>query len=233
MLNSLQIPGYPELKLLKCGPEGDTYISNNPNAIVKIFYFSEDKYEYDEIQKTCRLSIHFSKLLPQYVPQIYLNYETKEYVALIMENIESITLNDYIINKNNYNVENVFNIVKSLIEAIFALNNLGYVHDDLHGGNILITNNYDVKLIDFSCCDNVDSICGDGEEPKLYSEQLCLKYYIARLIFPNLPLSSIYDTMNIIKTYTVKDIIEYNTKPLKAEQLYNIFSLFDNIKCYS
>lgn len=227
-----KIPGYPELKLLKIGPEGNVYISDNPNAIIKVFYYTGNMYDNELIRKNCKTSIHFSNLIPQYVPKIYSKYKTKSYVALIMENIESMTLHKNKKHKKNYNVVNVFKILRSLIQAVFRLHEIGYVHYDLHAENILVTKDFNVKLIDFSLCDDVNAI-DDSDETclKIHQDHLDLKYHIAHLIFPNLPLCSIYDTMNIIKTYTVKDVIGYDTHFIVAEKLYELLGYYDDIQC--
>ena len=63
---------------------------------------------------------------------------------------------------------------------------------------------------------------GDGE-PKIDMENLQLKYNIAQLIFPCLPVASIADTINMIKNYTVNHVIGFNDNPILATQLYTIF----------
>lgn len=107
--------------------------------------------------------MNLSQLTPQYVPKIYFKYETDEHLALVMEKIEGITLNRYTTDRKNYDAITVAKIVQSLLGALSAIHKAGYVHYDFHGGNILSTNDYSVKLIDFSQSDDVNAIDeGDG-----------------------------------------------------------------------
>lgn len=215
------------LKLLKSGEE-DVYSSEN--YIVKVFYYTTDTYDDKRIQKICDISIKLSHLIPQYVPKIYQRFETQQYTALYMEKFDAITLYEYMVKKENYNVTIVCKIVQSLLKAVNSMHKAGYVHGDLNSGNILITKDYNVKLIDFSLVDDVNSISdSDSITPKLHEDYLSLKVHIAALIFPNLPAVNSSDTMNIIKDYTEKDVIGYGNP--KAIKLYKILNLFANITC--
>lgn len=216
--------GYNDLKLIKRSEFEEVYISAYSNVIIKLFYYTEE--DYYNTQKICALSIKFSNLISDYVPMIYYIYETNKYIALIMENIENVNFNTYINNKENvnYNITNIIIIINSLLRAIFAMHKLGYVHNDLHGQNILITKDYSIKLIDFSLCENVNSV---GDRFALYIEDdyISIRYYVSHLIYPNLPLSNISDTIKITKSYTEQDVISYDTNPIKAKYLYDLLQL--------
>lgn len=227
----MSLPEYDDLKYLKSHEYGNVYSSDS--TIIKVFYYTDDEYDNKEIEKICSITIELSKLIPEYVPTIYLKHETQQYVALIMEKIEAVTLYKYIVDKRSHNIRNVSRIVQLLLKSVTALHKAGYVHFDLHGNNILITNDHNVKLIDFSESDTINAVQeGDGVTPKIHQDYLQLKCHIAQLIFPNLPLVSIVDTLNIIRNYSEKDVIEYDNNPISAVKLYNVLNIFASIECY-
>lgn len=88
---------------------------------------------------------------------------------------------------------------------MLALHDAGYLHGDLHGNNIIILDDYEVKLIDFGQSDLVDSVSASDEfTPGVYSDYLYLKFYIARLIFPGLEVSSIAGIIKTIRDFTAQ-----------------------------
>ena len=227
MLSNTNIDKYNNLQLFHSSHEGELYTIDDKSIIIKVYYFDNIDPDFDDIMKICDISMKVSDLIPDYVPKIYLKYETKDYIALVMEKVNGITLSEYLTSKQNHNIDIVTKLVTSLYEAVTALHNSGYVHDDLHGNNIIITDKHKIKLIDFGQSDLIDSVSASDENtPKIFEDYLYLKYYIALLIFPTLEPSTIATTLIIIKDFTVKDVIGYYTFPELASKLYEILNSF-------
>jgi len=156
-----------------------------------------------------------------------MRYETNDYVALIMERINGITLCEYLNMKRDNNIHITTKIITSLYEAAIGLHTSGYVHGDLHGKNIIVLNDYKIKLVGFGQSDLVNSMSASDENiPNIYGDYLYLKYYIALLIFPKLEQSSIAMTIKNIRNLTIKDVLEYDQFPELSNKLYNILNSF-------
>lgn len=228
MLSNTSIDKYSNLKLYHSSHEGELYICDDESIIIKVYYLDNIDPDFDSIIKIVDISINASKIIPEYVPKIYLKYKTKDYIALIMERINGITLNEYLkLNLNNNNIKSIGEIVSSLYTTVLALHNIGYTHGDLHGNNIIIYDNNKVKLIDFGQSELVGKMSASDENiPEIYSDYLYLKYYLALFIFPQLEQSSIAITIKTIKDFTIKDIINYDRYPELANNLYKLLNSF-------
>lgn len=227
MLSGTNINKYNDLQLYYSSHEGELYITDDKSIIIKVYYFDNIDPDFDSIIKICDISMKVSKLIPNYVPEIYLRYETNYYIALVMDRINGITLNEYLESRQNYTINISSKIVISLYEAVFAFHNGGYIHGDLHGNNIIIHDDYKVKLIDFGESDLVGSMSASDENiPKIYQDYLYLKYYVALLIFPTLEIDNVATVIKIIRDFTVKDVIGYYKSSELANRLFNILNSF-------
>lgn len=223
------IDKYNNLKLYHSSHEGELYICDDESIIIKVYYLDNIDPDFDSIIKIVDISINTSKLIPEYVPKIYLKYETLDYIALIMERINGITLNEYLKLNINSNIKSIDEIVSSLYTTVLNLHNIGYTHGDLHGNNIIVYNDNKVKLIDFGQSGLVGEMSASNENiPEIYSDYLYLKYYIGILIFPTLERSSIAITIKAIKDLTIKDVINYDQFPLLANKLFSMLNSFPN-----
>lgn len=222
MLQNTSILSYHNLKLYYSSHEGELYVTSDPFIIIKVYYFTNDNYDNE-------ISAAVSQLIPQYVPKIHLKHETEDYVALIMERIQGITLFEYI-EKRSCNIKIIFKVVISLTNAIIGIHKSGFVHCDLHARNIIITDNNEVKVIDFGCADNVDALDeSDMVTPKIFEDYLQLKSAIALIIFPLSNDISIVTIIKTIRNYTVNHVIGYNTNPMLANKLYTLLISFPSI----
>lgn len=229
MLSNTNLDKYTNLQLYYSSHEGELYITDDTSVIIKVYYFDNIDPDFDSIINIVNICMDVSKLIPEYVPEIYLKYETNNYTALVMEKINGITLAKYLVSRENHNIDTTFKIISSLCNAVFALHDAKYIHGDLHGNNIMIYDDYKIKLIDFGQSDSIDSISASDDSPNIYGDYLCLKYYIARLIFPKLEESNIVVTIKTIKNFTVEDVIGYDEFPELADKLYNILDSFPKV----
>lgn len=226
MLSNTNIDKYDNLQFYYSSHEGELYTTDDKLIIIKVYYLDNIDRDLNSIIKIIDILMNVSKLIPEYVPEIYLKYETKDYIALVMERINGITLSEYLTtNKNRDHI--ISKIVDSLYKTVYAFHDIGYTHGDLHGNNIIIYNDHKIKLIDFDQSDLVGSMSASDENiPEIYSDYLSLKYYIALLIFPTLEKSSISVIIKTIKEFTIKNVIEYELFPEKANKLYNLLNSF-------
>jgi serine/threonine protein kinase len=91
-------------------------------------------------------------------PKIYdffvCTHNRKTYYTLLMENIEGMTLNDYLENENKISknilipLHIITDLKKRVKKSLDKLYDLGIRHDDMHGGNFIVTQN-DIYIIDF------------------------------------------------------------------------------------
>ena len=101
-----------------------------------------------------------------------------DYLCLVTEYYKNGTVDDYLKSKT-FNMESefkteFFKIANQLIHAIECFNKLGYFHNDIKPKNILIDDDFNVKLTDFGISEAKDSTV----EPILhaYSDPLLEKY---------------------------------------------------------
>lgn len=234
-MNTLQtpdiyIPGYEIIFLQTCSSKVNLYITKDNKHIIKIFFYTDNVYDNERIKKISEISSALSNLIPTYVPKIYSKYKTDKYLALVMENINGIKLYD-LIKEKKLNATNTLKVIGSLLSALNEMHCNGYVHNDLHGGNIIVSSNYNVKIIDFEETDNIDSLCDYDKTTLKNDDLLFLKCHIARLIFPHLPDTYLAKIIEITKNYNVTDVIEYDINPNLANDLYKIFKCFNFINC--
>lgn len=222
------IPNYDNLILINAGPEGDTFISDK--SIVKVFHFTGDTYEDNDFIKICEISKFLSDKIPLYVPLIYEIYTNSNFVALIMEHVDSVTLGEFIRNKADVALKDIATVVVSLCNAIGNIHKMGYVHSDFHRGNILVTRDFKVKIIDFSCSDVISSVDpGDGLTPRIYTDYCLLLHHLADLIFNNFPNCCAAGALKIIPTLKVNNVIGYDDDPVLASKLFHMIDPLKNL----
>lgn len=81
-------------------------------------------------------------------PKIYdfyaCKHRSKEFYTILMERMEGVTLDDYIQKHRSVNSE----LKKKIKKVLDKLYDLGIRHDDMHGGNFILSNNK-IFVIDF------------------------------------------------------------------------------------
>lgn len=98
-----------------------------------------EKYEM-EIKKISKVN------LPQ-VAHVYYGKVIKNYGIMVMEYIDGICLKEWLKQNNNY-IRRI-NLCIKILEAVIQYQKQGIIHGDLHGGNILITSDDEIHIIDF------------------------------------------------------------------------------------
>lgn len=88
----------------------------------------------------------------------------KDHILIIMEYIQDTLLN--FIARNNINRLECNNIFLQLLDALLYLEQNGYYHGDLSSKNIMIDNDYNIKLIDFGSSRYIKSDA-DAKKPTI------------------------------------------------------------------
>lgn len=82
-------------------------------------------------------------------PKIYdffiCRYQGNDYYTFLMELVEGVTLDEFIDQKGSF-PDNLKKAIKIQLDKLY---DLGIRHDDMHGGNFIITRTGDIMIIDF------------------------------------------------------------------------------------
>ena len=141
---------------------------NNKVYAMKAINLEELK-EGENGDKAVELALNESKfltcLIHPHIMKYYTNFEKDGYLYLIIENAENGDLDEFIKAKKESNQHipevDLWNIFLQCMEGLTYVHEMGVIHRDIKPGNILITNNMNIKLGDFGTCavkkDNSDS----------------------------------------------------------------------------
>lgn len=165
------------------------------------------------IDQECLLALMFSNYIPIYVPKIYNLHKDEGNVLLTMEKITGKTFREFLKDKHNISIK--YKVVMQMLDSLQLIHKLGYCHKDLHDENIIITDNYDVKIIDFGC---TQKITEDG----IYDDYMYMYTHISHLLFEI--DASMEDILYVTDNLGPEDVVcnedEYNTD--LSCLLYNI-----------
>ena len=149
----ISIDGYRQDRIISAGANGITILAFNETlnreVVIKVWKPRTD--DFDEYEAKFKREIQ--KIASIDHPSIARIYDGQKlnngYCYAIMEHIDGETFtawrNSYF-SLCNFEEKSVF---MNLINALLAYQKHGIVHGDIHGGNILISNNSKVHIIDF------------------------------------------------------------------------------------
>jgi RIO-like serine/threonine protein kinase len=160
------------------GSEGVTYLACCKTDCTHVMKIEEvgDK----DFEKEIKLSILFGE--EKIGPKIISAYTGKGKGITIMEKL-TITLHEIAKRWNSIHLgTKAFHILREkYLHLVGSLHNLGYLHEDLHSGNVMLkidennlsekmnSGEYELRLIDFSRISNMDQY--DPEQPDLEEEK--------------------------------------------------------------
>lgn len=134
------------------------YTSVRSDAKISSLKEAEDEFNSTKSLRTSRFL--------RYAVRPYAFFKDNDFAYIVMED-GGETLDSYVAkikNSDNF-LRSYIELAKQLKNAIDALHYIGYVHLDLHPGNILINKNKRLKLIDFGLTKKIDapiSIAGNS-----------------------------------------------------------------------
>ena len=84
---------------------------------------------------------------------------------IVVEYIKDDSMSQYLkSNYNELNLKNKLNLFRNIAQGLKDIHNKGFVHKDLHSGNILSYNEYNCYITDLGLCKPVD----DQDEKKIH-----------------------------------------------------------------
>jgi RIO-like serine/threonine protein kinase len=173
-----------------------------------------------DLDQMCEMVKDLEQKIPHLVPRTLSVNKNTDNITVIMEKVQGITLGKFLDEKHN--IIEISKVVISLVEAVLSFHRAGYVHGDLHGGNILIKQDLSVVLIDF------DSIEKYSEANLLKSgDYKFLKCHISMLIFQfGKKYFSVMEILEEAQNKKVEDIVGYDTEPEIAHCLFRLLKKF-------
>lgn len=166
--NSKQTPnqfeGITFIRALKQGKKGGVYLTNYDNKTCVLKEARKHVYV-DKLGRDAR-----DRLLNEYsalnrlsnlnfTPNPLKIFRASDNLYLLIDHIDGVTLRSFIEGNLNRGVEDVFllvNIAKKITYAIKSINERGILFNDLSPNNILITNDNEVRIIDFELSSKVN-----------------------------------------------------------------------------
>ncbi len=255
------INSYKVLKMLGKGQFGIVYKcqKGNKNYAIKVFsseyVFEEFNLHGDDnriVREISALKNIDSPYVVKYCDQGSFYENDTLYFYVVMDYIEGTNLNDFI-KANDLSLENIIEIFKQIILGLKAIHNSNIIHRDLKPQNIYITNNGNVKILDFGLSKLIDytSITKTGDQlgSPLYMSPEQIKdsknvdyrsdYYAAGVILyaliagvsPYGQITSLPELYAKILSHDIKPIRIYNPSlPNSIENLIDALLAEENYK---
>jgi serine/threonine protein kinase len=148
------ILNYKILEILNNNKNFDIYIAENilDKEKIVIKYLNQNKHgSQDKIIDLSRIlhkEFNFMKKIDSdLVCKVYNLYQGKDFF-FTMEYCNGVPVNQLIFN-TEISYDNKISIIKNLISAISLVHQKGFYHGDIHFANVIISNEFTIKLIDF------------------------------------------------------------------------------------
>lgn len=150
---AISINGYKQERIIAAGANGITILAYHEilkrEVVIKVWKPRTDNMEQYEAQ----FKAEIQKIATLDHPSITRIYDGQKmengYCFAVMEYINGETFKDWKLKYNSITNIHERNIYKNLINALLAYQQHGIVHGDIHGGNILISKNHEIHIIDF------------------------------------------------------------------------------------
>lgn len=147
-------------------------LTNELVAIKKIMIKSKEEMQ-DLIEKvTIMKNLKDSKYVPSYREHIFKQSKNGIFfINIVTDFVEGVTLEKYLIKNydNKIQFPLFYKFVKQMLLGLQYIHNKNYAHRDIHSENIMITNENDIKYIDFdqacligNCYINVPIVIDDN-----------------------------------------------------------------------
>ncbi|VDD91241.1 unnamed protein product [Enterobius vermicularis] len=122
----------------------------------------------DDLPRVTKELEALRKLSHQNICRLYQHIETEEKFYIVMEFCSGGEMFDYIVKKERLQESEARHFFRQLVQAIAYVHNMGFAHRDLKPENLLLTEDLQLKLIDFGLCAHprmglnrpLDTCCG-------------------------------------------------------------------------
>ena len=141
-MNPLQFL-YDEVDILKDGNNGKVSIVYD--KVAKNFYVLKERD-----LKAAEVYRRLSNIKSLYLPEIYQTVEFGGKLFIVEEFIKGRTLLDYLTYNNGLDEKKSAQVLRQLCECLKILHAQKIIHRDIKPSNVMLTENENVKLIDFS-----------------------------------------------------------------------------------
>lgn len=179
-----------------------------------------NKSEKEGLDKMYKINRDLFTKIPHLVPKLLDITREENSVTIIMEKVNGITMKKFLKEKHTPII--VKNLITSLIDAVLSFHKAGYLHGDLHEGNIIIKEDLSIVLIDFdTTIEYSDEYLDDSGDLDF------LRSHITRMIFSiNTEEISINKLIKLTRNMRVEDVFCYETDKETATSLYEMFKKF-------
>ena len=179
-----------------------------------------NKSEKEGLDKMYNINRDLFTKIPHLVPKLIDITRGENSVTITMEKVNGITMKEFLKEKHTPII--VKNLITSLIDAVLSLHKAGYLHGDLHEGNIIIKEDLSIILIDFdTTIEYSDEYLDDSGDLDF------LRSHITRMIFSiNYKEISINKLIKLTRNMRVEDVFCYETDKETATTLYEMFKKF-------
>ena len=153
--------GYSVVRTLGAGNMGVVLLVKKADHYYAMKILRRENYDpqhHLKVQRFIREAEILSKVDHPNIIKIY-EYgvsEDEEIPYIVMEFIPGRPLNHHM-RANNFTVEQIIHIIRQLSEALYAVHQFGILHRDVKPGNIILTDDMELKLTDFGIARIEDS----------------------------------------------------------------------------
>jgi tRNA A-37 threonylcarbamoyl transferase component Bud32 len=218
-------------KLIDKGQFGEVRLAQNyeSNKTYAVKIIDKIKFKPRELDVNRNEAEVLSMCQNENIIKLIEKFESPDKIYLVLEYIEGTTLKKFLECANmNLNEGQLKNIIFKIAEALNYLSKLGVMHRDLKPENIMVTQDLQIKIIDFG----MSRIIAKGEKA---NEKLGTYLYSAPEILSNLKYNKEVDiwSFGVIMFYILTNEQPYNDAFLMLDLLEsetNFNLIFDNKK---
>jgi len=97
-----------------------------------------------------------ARLVHPYITMVYAFHETEDQAFLVLEYVDGETLESRLKRQGRFSVPEVLEVFRTVLQAVDYAHSRGIIHRDLKPGNIGLTSEGAVKVMDFGIALNID-----------------------------------------------------------------------------
>lgn len=241
-----------------------TYKIDDKKMLLKTFYLDYNDIINNKIYTLNCLNKYKGKInLEELVIPEYLIYTKSRFEGIMMDLIPGINLEN-ILYSPKYNIKDKMSLLKKvgiLLEKLDKVNNKNKFNlfiNDLHEGNIIVTPDNDIKIVDLDSCKICDNIPAHSKylsslkrkcinnnkykvnesahtiNPNKDTDLYCYNIMVLNTLFQGdilrLTIDEFYDYLNYLESINIdKELLSLISKLYTEDSNYNIYEYLDTI----